>query len=69
MSLYAKIDPKTMNYCKIKICLDIFREMGLVSISDSCDTITKIKVEKKVDLENSNILRELRCKWGIRVVQ
>ncbi len=69
MSLYSKVGTSDLNFCKFKVCLDIFREMGLVNIDFSNDEIKKLKVTQKVNMENSNILRELQDKWGIKAVQ
>ena len=48
-----------MNYCKYRLSLDIFREVGLISISPDFSSMRLIPVEGKVDLERSEILKAL----------
>jgi len=67
--LFARFDARTINYCKFRICLDIFRDTGLISYDYSNDTVSRLKVSGKVSLENSNTLRELQKKWGMKAVQ
>ena len=68
MPLFIKTDPKQINYCKLRICLDIFSELGLIRYDYSVSEVSKAKVKEKVNLENSKILRGLRDKWGTRAV-
>lgn len=49
----------TINYCKMRICLDLFAELGLVEISDAETNVRRIPGVQRVDLQNSRILREL----------
>ncbi|MFT3950735.1 MAG: DHHA1 domain-containing protein [Oscillospiraceae bacterium] len=49
-----------MNFCKLKLCADIFAEAGLVSHQASTDTYTVLPVTKKADLEATVLLQRLR---------
>lgn len=68
-SLFMKTEQHNINYCKLRICLDIFTELGLIlqTYSDAC--VSKLHTQNKVNLENSNILRGLREKWGTKAAQ
>ncbi len=51
-----------MNYCKLRICLDVFCELGIMQLTE-LDTIAMLcPVKKKVDLHASAILRDLESK-------
>ncbi len=69
MTLFIKMNPKLMNYCKLRICLDIFRELKLIRYDYSVSEVSRAKVNEKANLENSKILRGLRDKWGTKAVQ
>lgn len=58
--LYFSLISKNINYAKLRICLDVFEELGLVEVSASKQSVTALKVTKKVDLENSYILQALK---------
>lgn len=58
--IFMKLSSEMMNYCKLRICLDIFEEINLISINASTDTISVNPINKKADLESSRILSELR---------
>lgn len=68
MPLFIKTDPKLINYCKLRICLDIFGELGLIRYDYSVSEVSRAKVKEKANLENSKILRGLRSKWGTKAV-
>ena len=59
-NLFMQLNSDSMNYCKFKLCLDIFNELGLIHINPANDTVVLIPATKKVDLESSKILMELR---------
>lgn len=51
-----------INACKMRICLDIFTELGLM-VQDACEGSVKLSpVRAHVDLNASSILRELQNK-------
>lgn len=51
-----------LNYCKMMICIDIFRELGLVRLDPFSQEIRAVKGAPKADLENSLILKDLKEK-------
>ena len=57
--------PQNINYCKMRICLDIFEELGLIAIEDG-ETTTRRLPAKRVDLQSSVTLRTItdRAKEG-----
>lgn len=59
--LFMMLASDHMNYCKLRICLDIFIELELLKLDIINDTVTFIPPTKRVDLEGSKILKELRC--------
>lgn len=67
--LFLTADPVNINICKLRVCLDIFRELGLVNFDYAAEKAVKIKVNKKSNLEDSTILRGLRSKWEVKAVQ
>ncbi len=50
--------PQNINYCKMRICLDIFEELGLIAVEDG-ETSTRRLPAKRVDLQNSKILQSI----------
>lgn len=50
-----------MNYCKLRFCIDIFSELGLVEYDPWNETVRRLPVREKADLESSEILKRLRC--------
>lgn len=60
-SLFTKLTDDSMNYCKLRLCLDIFSELELIRTDIITENIEFIPPTKKVDLESSQILKELRC--------
>lgn len=60
--LYMKMIAPDMNYCKLKLCIDTFTDLGLVKFMPSIQKIKIMPVTKKVDLNNSKILIDLRSK-------
>ena len=59
--LFARLSSDRMNYCKLRICLDVFEELGLIHRDPVSDTAVRLPVTKKVDLGGSAILSGLRC--------
>ncbi|MBR1739538.1 MAG: single-stranded-DNA-specific exonuclease RecJ [Ruminococcus sp.] len=58
--LFMRIASDEMNYCKLHIITDIFRDKGLIEFKPSSGRITFIPAERKVDLEESETLSKLR---------
>lgn len=57
--LYLQSVDGRLNYCKYRLSLDIFREMGLVEISPDFSVMRLLPVAGKVRMEESSILRQL----------
>lgn len=49
-----------MNYCKIRICIDIFQDKGLAVYNASSMKVKLLPVKNKVDINSSQILLKLR---------
>ena len=60
--LYMKLISPSMNYCKLKLCIDAFAELGLVRFIPSSQQIAILPVKAKVDLDSSEVLQKLRTK-------
>lgn len=56
--LALHVYPLNINYCKMRICLDIFEELGLIAIEDG-ETSAKRLPAKRVDLQTSAILQTI----------
>lgn len=53
-----------MHYCKLRICLDIFCELGIMQLTELDSVAVLCPVKKKVDLHASAILRDLERRTG-----
>lgn len=64
--LTARMLAQNMNYCKMRICLDIFAELGLAAIEGAETTVRSLPARGKADLQSARLLRELeqRVKEG-----
>lgn len=60
-TLFGQLVQTGMNACKLRLCLDIFGELGLAAYHPAEDTASLIPASRKADLESSHILQELRC--------
>lgn len=58
MRMYSE----SMNYCKLRVCLDIFSELGLAETNHFSQEITIVSNAPKADLEKSSILKNLKNK-------
>ena len=61
---YMGAAAEKMNYCKYRVSLDIFREMGLISLSPDLRRMEVLPVEGKVDMETSSVLASVRKMAG-----
>ncbi|MGN1481709.1 single-stranded-DNA-specific exonuclease RecJ [Porcipelethomonas sp.] len=61
-TLYMTFASDNMNYCKLRLCLDIFSELGLVNIDYFSQEVRIIRNAPKADLDSSEILHDLRNK-------
>lgn len=59
-SAYASVHSDAINYCKFRLALDIFEELGLFAVDRYCETVSRIPTKTKVDLDSSAILSELK---------
>ncbi len=57
---------RNMNYCKLLLALDIFQELGLITYDPVTDIAECVPVTQKADLENSEILRNIRELAGLK---
>lgn len=55
-------DLPQMNYCKMRLALDIFLELGLIQQNLWAEQIQRIPVQGKVDLQSSQLLQGLQKK-------
>lgn len=58
--IFMQLNNDNINFCKLRLCLDIFKEQELLEINVCNDMVTFIPPTKKVDLEGSKILQKLR---------
>lgn len=59
-SLSLCFDPNTLNYCKLRLILDILEESGLIELSSTLDQILLCPVQGKADLEAAPTMRRMR---------
>lgn len=59
--IFAILQNSSINYCKMRLCIDILCELSLLVYLPLTEEIDKKPATKKVDLESSQILKELRC--------
>ncbi len=61
-ALFMRMQSADMNYCKLRIALDVFAELGLIETDLYSGTVKRLPVEGKVNLEDSVILNDVRKK-------
>lgn len=59
-NLFLTINKDNINYCKLRLCVDIFCELGLATFDPNLQVVTTLSVKNKVDLDSSSILRRLK---------
>lgn len=59
-TLFMRLADDDMNYCKLHICIDIFKDKELIEFKPASSKIKLLPVEKRVDLEDSQTLVKLR---------
>lgn len=57
--LFMKFNTQSMNYFKLRICLDAFNELGLIKLSASRQEVHIVEVSKRVDLSKSTVLNKI----------
>lgn len=58
--MFMSIGDDNMNYCKMRICMDIFRDKELVEYKPATMKLSVLDVTHKVDLEQSQTLVKLK---------
>jgi len=58
---YALKSPQ-INYCKFLISIEALRQLGLISFKASDNSVCRVKVDKKVDLQSAPVLTRLKEK-------
>ncbi len=61
-TLYMSVASDSMNYCKLNLCVDIFKELGLINVNHFSNEITAVKNPVKTNIDNSEILKSLRSR-------
>ncbi len=59
-SVYSAVHSDAINYCKFRLAVDIFEELGLFAVDRYCETVSRIPTQTKVDLDSSVLLTELK---------
>jgi len=59
-NMFMRLSDDNMNYCKLHICIDIFKDKELIDFKPSSMKIKLLPVSKRVDLENSETLVRLK---------
>lgn len=59
-SVYFSVCSDDINYCKFRLAVDIFEELGLISADRYSDTVRRLPAENKVNLDDSRLLAELK---------
>ena len=63
-NLFMKISGDSMNYCKLHICVNIFRDKGLIEFRPATMKISYVVPKQKVNLEDSETLVKLNEMLG-----
>ena len=59
-SLYFKFDPKVMNYCKLRLCIDIFCELALMTFKAGSGIVSVTDFKGKADITSAPMLLHLK---------
>ncbi len=59
-SAYFAVGSDSLNYCKFRLALDIFEELGLIETDIYSETAKRLPAAQKADLDSSKILNELK---------
>ncbi len=62
--LYMRINDPSVNYCKLRLCIDAFCELGLAEYSPSLQKVKILPATERVDIDSAPTLVKLResCK-------
>ncbi len=58
---YFAVHSDAINYCKFRLAVDIFEELGLFAADRYSETLRRLPAEGKVNLDDSKILASLRA--------
>ena len=58
--MFMNLNDDSMNYCKLRICIDIFKDKGLVEYKPATSRVTSCEVKARVYLEQSETLVRLK---------
>lgn len=58
--MFMSLGDDRMNYCKMRICVDIFADKQLVDYKAATMSVSMLEVSSKVDLEDSPTMKKLR---------
>lgn len=61
-ALFMQLQNIEMNYCKLRVCIDVFSELGLVHTDNYHGIVKRLPVKGKVNLEDSALLCDVRKK-------
>lgn len=61
-ALFMQLQNIEMNYCKLRVCIDVFSELGLVKTDNYHGIVKRLPVKGKVNLEDSALLCDVRKK-------
>ncbi len=64
-TLYMRLNNMQMNFCKLRVALDIFEELGLIAQERYSETVRRMPVQGKVNLEDSALLQMVRKKGEV----
>lgn len=59
-NIFMRLSDDKINYCKLHICIDIFKDKELIEFKPSSMKIKLLPVSKRVDLEDSDTLVRLK---------
>lgn len=59
-SVYFSVFSESINYCKFRLAVDIFEELGLFEVNRYSETVISKTVSQKADLDSSEILGSLK---------
>ncbi|MBR1864657.1 MAG: single-stranded-DNA-specific exonuclease RecJ [Ruminococcus sp.] len=60
-NMFMRLSSDSMNYCKLRICIDIFKDKGLIEFRPAYSLVGVLPVQGKTDLEQSDTLIRLRA--------
>lgn len=65
-SVYFSVCSESINYCKFRLAVDIFEELGLFEVNRYSETVISKTVSQKADLDSSEILGSLKSLTAVK---